>query len=379
MTVAYTRFETSVAFTNAFAAGSQKTRIPRTRHIRSLKFYADYDIVVGTATEIGSAVEAIEKIEIEWDQFQQRWWGRSIPVYHQAWWGQPIIVGPQAYKDEAISTVDVSAAFRLPLGAVARSNRNVDITVTLNDGSASVETEASADATLPTMTVYIGADYVDSPPSHAYVTWTDVRDGMAAQTDFVLPFYETAGTSIEKIVITTCENYTDWVADTTAGAQDNLWANYSTDGAAGAVSQDLTDLEFDLGGVETWDLTSVIPTARFPTMIYRPQTIANALTAGASSGTILGRNGDFVIDINQIQTSAGRLRLNATTTDVLVTVIFAIPNASSGDEAGRASGSTPVPPGGPSGPVAGGGAGAGGRGTATGFGTKGARQVVKAR
>src|SRR3990167_2098517 len=351
MTVAYTRFETSVAFTNAFAAGSQKTRIPRTRHIRSLKFYADYDIVVGTATEIGSAVEAIEKIEIEWDQFQQRWWGRSIPVYHQAWWGQPIIVGPQAYKDEAISTVDVSAAFRLPLGAVARSNRKV----------------------------YIGADYVDSPPSHAYVTWTDVRDGMAAQTDFVLPFYETTGTSIEKIVITTCENYTDWVADTTAGAQDNLWANYSTDGAAGAVSQDLTDLEFDLGGVETWDLTSVIPTARFPTMIYRPQTIANALTAGASSGTILGRNGDFVIDINQIQTSAGRLRLNATTTDVLVTVIFAIPNASSGDEAGRASGSTPVPPGGPSGPVAGGGAGAGGRGTATGFGTKGARSVVRAR
>src|SRR3990167_9408145 len=168
MTVAYTRFETSVAFTNAFAAGSQNTRIPRTRHIRSLRFYADYNIVVGTATEVGSAVEAIDRIEIEWDQFQQRWWGRSLPVYHQAWWGTPITVGQSCYKDSAIASINASASFRLPVGAVARANRNIDITVTLNDGSASVETEASADATLPEMVKNIAADYVDVAPSHAY-------------------------------------------------------------------------------------------------------------------------------------------------------------------------------------------------------------------
>ena len=354
MTVAYTRFETSVNFANAFNAGSQKMRFPRTRHVRSLKFFADLDIVVGTATEVGSAFEAIDRIEVEWDQFQQRWFGRQLPLISHHWWGVPTIVGQSCYKDSAIATIAADASFRLPVGAVARANRNIDITITINAGAAYVEATASADATAPDLDVFVAADYVDAAPSHAYVTWTDTRDNMAVQTDFVLPFYENPGTSIERIYVTTTEDSADWVADTAASAQDNLWANYSTDGTAGAVGNALTDMEFDLGGVETWDLTSVVPTSRWPTMICRPQTIANALTAGGHTGTFLTRNGDFVFEVSALQTSAGRLRLTSTSTDVLICVVFAIPNATAGDEAGGSQGSTPTPPAGPAGPVAGG-------------------------
>ena len=141
MALAYSRFETSMSFANALTARSIKTRFPRTRAIRSLWFYADLTVTVGTDTEIASPFEAIERIELEWGGLQATYHGRQIPMIHQHRWGTPVILEHGCYRNVSVlAATDCGATFRLPVGATAKSNKNIDITVSTFAGDAWVET-----------------------------------------------------------------------------------------------------------------------------------------------------------------------------------------------------------------------------------------------
>jgi len=333
MALQYSRFETSIAFANALNARSSKTRFPRPRHVRSLWFYADLVVSVGTITEIASPFEAIEQIEIEWDGFQSTWHGRQLPMIHQDHWGKPVIVEHGCYRDASITgSQDCGATFRLPIGAVARPNHNIDITIRTFAGAAWAEDTTAIDATSPTLDIFIAADYTDETPSVSYVTWIDVREAMNAQTDFSLPLHPNS--SLETIYITTTDDRDDWIPEATAANRYPLNMNYEPN---------LTDLELDMGLAETWDMSSVIPAIQHPTFMLRPGEDDESLAAYES---VLSRLGDYVIHVSQNVTSEPRLRLNATTTDLLLCCVYAVGNPAGGGAPPTAS--TPFPPGGPS-------------------------------
>lgn len=350
MSLAWTRYEVTIANINPLNATSgNKERFPRPRGVRSLYFFCDMQISVGTTgVEVAGVFEVLNEIEIEWDGKEAKYYGRQIPLIHQDWWGKPVVVEEHAYMDHAgaagtpgTGSSNMGGSFRLPVGAPPMSNKNIDITISTWAVAAWAEATTNIDATAPDLDIYIGADYVNETPSHSYVTWTDVREALNSQVDVTPPFISEPGTSIEKIYITTTDDRDDWVPEATQGNRNALSMNYENN---------LQDFELDMGLAETWDLTSVIDAFLHPTLIVRAGDVDDSATVYEN---VLARTGDYVIPVNQEMTSEFRLRVNATTTDAYFCVVYAVPNAVSSPAAVPAP-SVPVTPGGPATPVAGG-------------------------